>query len=143
MRTVALFIFSTWLLAFAQSNSPGARDAVVQLEQRWLASENDPNALESILAEDFVHVLPTGIITKQQQLAYQRSHPRRDEEKRWFDELNVRVFGEAAVATGAVSAVGENGAERKTYFTDVFANRNGRWRAVSAEETSALSPKPK
>jgi hypothetical protein len=34
------------------------------LEQRWLENEDRPDVLQSILADDFVHVLPSGFISK-------------------------------------------------------------------------------
>src|SRR5262245_47284160 len=75
------------------------RQAVEALERRWLAVENDPAALEEILAEDFLHVLPMGVITKREQLEFMRSHPApKDGSTRRFEDLRVRVYGSAAVA---------------------------------------------
>ncbi len=113
-----------------------ARRAVEALEQRWLAAEHDPSALDGILADDFLHVLPQGIVSKDEQLAFMRSHPAPDDgATRRFESLVVRVFGSAAVATGIVVATAPDGSARKTAFTDVFAYRGGRWRAVNAQET--------
>ena len=136
--------FALWLIAHSPSASQPAAAAghatagkhVEALEQRWLAVENDPAALEDILADDFVHVLPQGIITKNEQLAFMRAHPApKDGATRHFEELRVRVFGTAAVATGIVAATTPDGKTLKTAFTDVFAHRDGRWRAVNAQET--------
>ena len=41
-----------------------SQDAIVELEIRWLGNEGNPAVLDSILADDFVHVLPTGLINK-------------------------------------------------------------------------------
>lgn len=131
-----------WIVAHAMT--PAAQTAGVAtaqhrieaLEQRWLAAENDPTALDSILADDFLHVLPQGIITKHDQLAFMRAHPAaKDGSPRRFQELRVRVFGTTAIATGIVAATAPEGKTRKTAFTDVFAYRGGRWRAVNAQET--------
>jgi len=113
----------------------GAQQAVEGLERHWLDVEDDPDALESILADDFIHVLPMGMVTKRQQLDYMRSHPRpKDPNSKHFEDLRVRVYGTAAVATGIVVATAPDGKVRKTAFTDVFANRGGRWQAVNAQE---------
>ena len=104
-------------------------------------SLDDPQALESILADDFVHVLPSGIITKRQQLDFQRMYQRIDHIKRNFEGLRVRIYGDVAIANGAVIAMDERGSTRKTYFTDVFARRNGRWQAVNAQEDPAEPPR--
>lgn len=118
--------------------APNAQRAVIQLERRWLANEYNPSALESILADDFVHVLPEGFITKREQIRFVHAHaqPRLAEHK--FEKLEVRVYGSVAIANGIVVAVPEGkGAPRKTIFTDVFALRNSRWQAVNAQETLA------
>ena len=58
----------------------------------WLQVENDPNALESILALDFLHVVLAGILTKDQQLSLLRGHPAPDETpKKRFEDMHVRV----------------------------------------------------
>jgi hypothetical protein len=41
-----------------------SQQELLALENRWLQVENDPMALEGILASDFLHVVPGAIITK-------------------------------------------------------------------------------
>ena len=138
MASIALIV---WLVVHATpaaqpANADAARRAVEALEHRWLASENDPAALDDILAGDFLHVVPQGIITKNEQLAFMRAHPApNDGSTRRFEQLQVRVFETAAIATGIVVATTPDGKTRRTAFTDVFAYRGGRWRAVNAQET--------
>src|SRR5262245_20853097 len=116
------------LAALRQTTPPVAPDvraqqAVENLERHWLEVEDDPDALESILADDFLHVLPMGMVSKRQQLDYMRSHPTpKDPNSKRFEDLRVRVYGTAAVATGIVVATARDGKVRKTAFTDVFAN---------------------
>ena len=125
-----LFVGSTGILS-AQS----AEQSVRSLEEQWLANESNPAVLESILADDFVHVLPVGFISKQEQLGFVRSHPQPAGEIRRFEELKVRVYGDTAIATGIVEAREGQGAQpRRTMFTDVFVRRNGKWQAVNAQE---------
>jgi hypothetical protein len=131
---------TVWLLMFstAWSQKPvesKADDAVVQIENRWLSAEDDPDALKSILADDFVHVLSTGFITKDEQIRYLRAHPIQKRESKHFEALRVRVYGTAAVANGIVVASSGDGKIRKTIFADVFAYRNEKWQAVNAQET--------
>jgi len=74
------------------------------LEHRWLAVEHDPAALDDILADDFVHVVPQGIISKSEQLTFMRAHPAPpDATVRRLSDLRVRVFGSPAIATGIVA----------------------------------------
>lgn len=114
-----------------------ARDAVVKLENLWLENEGNPTVLDSILADDFVHVLPIGLITKKEHIDFVKQHPWTKMKEHRFENLQVRVYGDVAIANGTVLAVPENGATRKTYFTDVFALRGGRWQVVNAQESEA------
>ncbi len=112
-----------------------AHDAIVQLENQWLAGEDDPAVLQSILADDFVHVLPVGFVSKSEQVDYARGHSGDHREGRHIQAMRVRIFGNVAVATGMVVASRGNDRIEKTLFTDVFARRNGNWQAVNAQET--------
>ena len=109
---------------------------IKRVEKRWLAAEDDPAGLESILADDFIHVLPFGFITKRQQINYLESRTTHTPKmKRQFDKLDVRVFGNAAIANGIVAAAPAAGGQTQfTVFTDVFVKRNGVWKAVNAQE---------
>ena len=135
--SILLTIAVLALPSFSQAPGDKRQEQIIQLEHRWLASLDNPQALQSILANDFVHVLPTGIITKQQQIDYLRAHPRDTSAKRSFQDLRVRIYGEVAIANGTVMAVDERGTRKLSYFTDVFSRRNGRWQAVNAQETPA------
>ena len=109
--------------------------ALLDLEKRWLEAEDNPSTLESILADDFVHVLPFGFITKREQLSYMRARPVPEGRvDKHFEDLRVRTFVDVGVVNGIVVAVMGDGKVRKTVFTDVFAYRAGRWQAVNAQE---------
>ena len=112
------------------------RAALIKLEESWLAHEEDPAALESILADDFVHALPVGLIGKQEHIGFWRTHPApRPQPAKSFEELRVRLYGDVGIANGIVKAVDAKGGVQKTVFTDVFVCRGGRWQAVNAQES--------
>src|SRR5215467_4968557 len=119
------------------TSGPGSaeksKQELMDLENHWLQVEDDPAALESILAPDFLHVVPAGIITKGEQLSFMRRHPRREQGSKHFENLHVRVYGNVGIVNGEVVAAGKQGAQ-KTLFTDVFAYRDGKWQAVNAQE---------
>jgi uncharacterized protein DUF4440 len=136
---------SIWLLMCSISSSQtlaktDARDAIVHLEKMWLNVEGGADAVKSIFADDFVHVLPIGFITKDEQLQYLRTHSTAKGETKDFQDLRVRVFGTAAVATGIVVITTGDGKIHKTIFTDVFAYRDGKWQAVNAQENPLAEP---
>jgi len=49
--------------------------------------------------------------------------------------MHVRVYGSVGIVNGTVVEIGTT--RRKTLFTDVFAYRDGKWQAVSAQELPA------
>jgi len=79
-----------------------AERAVLDLGQRWAAAERrgDVEALGATLADDFECVGPLGfVLDRQQYLAPRRSGDMTHEALAWED-VRVRVYGQAAVAVG-------------------------------------------
>ena len=135
----SVLIIACGIPSWAQDNPRTMEQEVRAVEQRWLAAEDDPEVVKSILADDFVHVLETGFIGKDDQLGYLRKHGDSLHGSRCFEELNVRIYGQVAIATGIVNAVrNSDGKQRGTAFTDVFVRRTGKWLAVNAQEISAV-----
>lgn len=131
----SVFLFLSCTIAPARQSKSTASDkqALLKLEDRWLASEDDPDALKSILADDFVHALPIGFITKAEQIDYVAKRKNSETGKKYFEDMHVRVYGDVGIVNGIV--VNETGKDvQKTVFTDVFVKRNGRWQAVNAQE---------
>lgn len=146
-RAQALTLVAALLTAGAArvpAAAPSASAAEVRaLEQRWLDNLSDAAVVGSILADDFVHVLPGGFINKAQHLDYLRSHPDAFRGTRRFSELTVRIYGHTALATGIVTTDrGDGSPPRNSAFTDVFVLRGGRWQAVNAQELT-LAPSSK
>jgi|SRR5579859_124124 len=111
------------------------KQALIELEHRWLQAEDDPSTLEHILADDFVHVVPFGFVTKAEQLQYMRSHhSTQARPAKHFEALRVRVYGNTGIVNGIVVSTMAPGKNQKTIFTDVFAYRDGKWQAVNAQE---------
>ena len=143
-RVIGCTLLSLTLLSCQHSreakSAEESRQELLALENRWLQAEDDPVGLEDILAPDFLHVVPGEIITREQHLQFLREHPAHEQrtEKR-FEDLHVRVYGQAGIVNGAVIKKTDRG-ERKTLFTDVFAYRDGKWQAVSAQELPVAGP---
>ena len=111
-----------------------AEQEVRAVEERWLSNESRPEVVESILADDFVHVLPVGFIDKSEHLQYLKQHPGAFPGSHRFEELRIRVYGDTAVATGIVRTDLGAGSSKRSAFTDVFVRRKGQWLAVNAQE---------
>jgi hypothetical protein len=117
------------------AESEKQKEALLDAENRWLASLTDPDALEQILAPDFIHALPQGFATKGEHIDYVRrvmSHAQQP--KRHFEDLRVRVYGAVGIVNGIVVSEKENAPAKKSVFTDVFVLRDGHWLAVNAQE---------
>src|SRR5579859_2779257 len=80
------------------------RSELIEVENHWLQVEDDPDALESILASDFIHVVGAGMITKREQLDFMRKHPRREKSERHFEDLHIRAYGRVGIVNGIVVA---------------------------------------
>ena len=138
--TLLPLVFLSCNVSRGPKSDEDSKQQLLALENRWLQVEDDPVALESILAPDFLHVVPGEIITKEQQLQFLRQHPAAGQRpEKHFEDLHVRVYGEAGIVNGAVIQTTQNG-KRKTLFTDVFARRDGKWQAVSAQELPVTGP---
>jgi Domain of unknown function (DUF4440) len=140
LPSAALFLFAA--LACLPAPVPkhhvsyhDSEQVIKALEQRWLDNETNPAVLSTILADDFVHVLPTGFISKADQLDWLKRHPQTPPADRHFEELRVRIYGSTAIANGIVVSRRPGAASpKKTIFTDVFVKRAGVWQAVNAQE---------
>src|ERR671933_435170 len=76
---------------------------VLELGRHWAAAElrGDPQALSPLLADDFLLVGPLGfMLDKEQYLGSRRSGDLKHASLVWED-VRVRVYGEAAVAVGS------------------------------------------
>ena len=118
-----------------QKKADDSQVVLQDLEEHWLHSEDNPEAMEKILADDFVHVLPFGLIDKKDQLAHAKQmHAVPAAVNKHFEDLRVRIYGDVGIANGMVVTTALDGSIKKTLFTDVFVRRNGAWRVVNAQE---------
>ena len=77
-------------------------EQILDLGRRWADAElqGDADALDALLADDFVAVGPRGfVLNRQQWLDRYRSGDLRNEAFSWQD-VAVRDYGEAAIAVG-------------------------------------------
>ena len=116
---------------------------VIDLENRRIAAVNecDWNALQSLLADDFVQIHAHGQIdtkyTLIEGLKGKGSMVKRD-------SPSVRIYGDVAVLTGeVVHTVQLTGQSRvfHIFATQVAVKHHGEWRFVSAQATQLPHPK--
>ena len=115
--------------------------AVGKLEQRWIAdiTRGDRDDLASLLADDYRDIDWKGDVRDKAALLA-GLHPSADATQR-ITHLQVRVWGDTAVSTGINEVHSRSkGWTVEVPFTDVFARIDGRWLAVSSQETLRKPP---
>lgn len=126
--------------AKTQQPKPDSEAAVSQklqaIEQDWLNAEknHDTATFEKIVADDWIAITPEGKRqTKAERVAEIKSA---HITSATLGDMNVRVFGEAAVVTGTDDEVTVgNGKESRDHYvwTDVFLKRNGKWLGIASQ----------
>lgn len=154
LSCVLLMLAST--SAHAQrSVAPGeerSEAGVLEVMQQWLDAlqTRDMKTLELILGEEWTDNSRSGVVytradffsqaptktTPAAGAALPAAHP-----SRRFENIRVRMYGDVAVVTGTVgNAAGDAEGSVKalpcTIFTDVLVWRDGRWQAVTSQETA-------
>ncbi|HEY6516738.1 MAG TPA: nuclear transport factor 2 family protein [Steroidobacteraceae bacterium] len=130
---------------FAQP-PPGERTAaaVMKVEHEWLAAlqRRDVTTLARILGREFIDSDFQGeAITRAQFLAYFAGPPPTPappvEQSFAGTKVRFAAGGDVAIVTGLVITRPSSGpaAIRHSRFTDVFVWRDGRWQAVTGQET--------
>lgn len=140
MKSLCLFLLTAAQAAsgpdaFARS---GPEETLAELQQvlarAWVAG--DRAAIERIIAPDWTTTGPDGVVRTRPQVLSEFFETRVHRVHQMaVDEVQARVFAEAAVVSGRTHAVGEFAGQRydvRIRFTDVFVSRQGQWQAVAS-----------
>ncbi|MHB8600597.1 MAG: nuclear transport factor 2 family protein [Ktedonobacteraceae bacterium] len=117
-------------------NGEHTEQEVMRLADAWATAEvrGDAAFLERTLADDFIGIGPLGfMLTKQEWIARHQSSDLQYETFN-LDEINVRVYNEAAVLTGRQVQQGAyrgNSINSQLRTTLVFVQQQGQWRLAS------------
>lgn len=77
------------------------------------------------------------VLTKAQHIQVSSTHLPPSDLTKYFEDLQVRVYGDVGIVNGSVVATNKNGdIAAETVFTDVFVYRDGRWQAINAQENA-------
>jgi ketosteroid isomerase-like protein len=144
--TIAVILLAASVLASNQNkdtNTSGQNtseeQAVSQLERELAKAyvQGDAKTLDRILADDLTATPNEGfVLTKQDYLKYLK---RLNGLTADFPRIDVRVYGNAAVASGLVMLkYNFNGREGADYFcfTDTFVKRQSGWQLVATQQQS-------
>lgn len=123
-------------LIFAQSGTQADRAYIEKSESDWAetVATHDCSVLERILADDFVGVDVDGsTYTKAANVKECKTRPSKFVLNR-LDGVQIRFYGETAIAQGSESWVLKNGRGGKFVWTDTWLKRAGKWQIVAAED---------
>ncbi|MGB6986992.1 MAG: nuclear transport factor 2 family protein [Candidatus Aquilonibacter sp.] len=110
--------------------------AVLDQEQRWLqaVAKHDATALGKILADNFVHTNYRGVLSYREQELANVIKPKPYSES--TSEQTVDFAGKNAAVVHGLNTVSQGGKViLRLRYTDVYVKQNGRWMALSTQET--------
>ncbi len=145
LTVMVLVVFASYGSAQARSARAGSSQADVQREIKQLEDERnrailqgDVDALDRMTADDYTFITLRGELRTKDEILKGFKSGSFKYDSRQISDLNVRVYGDAAIVTGRSIQNGrENG---KDYsgdyrFTRVYVRQNGHWRTVALQTT--------
>ena len=122
-------------LAFAQTMTKAEMEVLkINKEYDMAVVKNDVQALERILADDYIYTDTDGsIYNKMQDLEIAKSGDLKFESG-MSDDVKVRVYGDTAIVTGRWMSKGVykgKAFDDKERYTSFYVRRAGRWQLVS------------
>ena len=147
-RALLLFILSVASGASAQEAPPDQSQAVQevrQLERAWLDAYEkfDAEAMDRIVADDFVITFPNGKLQTKPQLInmIRRPRPASASPSRFFTEdVQARVYGDVVILRGRVIQESQKDGQpqrEESRYTDVYVQTNRRWQVVASHLSRA------
>jgi hypothetical protein len=134
---IAVLVLLCAPLAPVQTDDHASDRAYIRQAESDLAEStvtNDVSVLERALADDFVGVYIDGShYSKADGIKDYRTHP----SEFLFNHLNeveIRFYGNAAVAQGIWGWKKKDGSIGKFVWTDTWIERSGKWQIVAAED---------
>jgi ketosteroid isomerase-like protein len=140
---MALLIASALAVVLFQSSaSPADTEELTRLERVWNQAHEKGNAkpLEQLWADDIEITVPKmAVMNREEALRFFRSG-RMTFDRYETSDLEVRVYGDAAVVSGRLersrSLLGVTTTD-DWRFTKVYARQSGRWRVVAFHASDA------
>lgn len=145
LRVVALLlVFGS--LSPAQTKPPAGQNAVQEvtaLERAYIEAgrQYDVAWIERYLADSYVGGGDGVVSNKAKAIANLKNRVRKIESIS-YEEINVQVYGDAAVAVGLTNfkgTVDDKEASRKYRWTDTWVKRNGQWQCVAGHSSTVVT----
>ena len=148
---IALLVLTTASIGLAQKQS-ARRAAKSRIDQviRQVDHERiqaqigaDAAALERIYADDFIGIGPSGTVRNKAQVIGDFTSGDLKFQSIITDDVQVRVYGNAAVETGRSTMIGQDKGKmvpRDNRFTRVWIKQGAHWRLVANHYSPLITP---
>jgi len=150
---LALLIVAACGLSTARQAQPPqlskAEEEVRRLERQWLDAyeQNDAEAMNRIVAEDFTITFPDGGMQTKPQIMAMLKSPRRASQPRMrfrTEGVQSRAYGDTVILLGVVVTEYERegkAVSEQSRYTDTYVRRDGRWQVVASHLSNAPAAK--
>jgi uncharacterized protein (TIGR02246 family) len=141
---LGLLITTSCILSLAQgAQQPKlnkAEEEVRKLERQWLDAyeQNNSEAMDRIVADDFTITFPNGAIQTKPQLMAMIKAPRRANQPRmkfFTEDVQSRTYGDTVILMGRVITEYERDGKtvkEQSRYTDTYVRRSGQWQVVAS-----------
>ena len=141
---LGLLIITSSVLSLAeqalQSKLTKAEEEVRKLERQWLDAyeQNNSEAMDRIVADDFTITFPNGAIQTKPQLMSMIKAPRRAGQPRmrfFTEDVQSRTYGDTVILMGRVITEYERDGKtvkEQSRYTDTYVRRSGQWQVVAS-----------
>jgi ketosteroid isomerase-like protein len=134
-----VLLFTTFLFALAymeheSSAQNNTEQELKRLENEWLNSyvRGDKQTFDRIVADDFTRTDESGkFATKAEERALVQAPPASVSASLTNEDMQVRVYGNAAIVTGRIVSKVQGTLSFQSRFTDSFIKREGHWQVVA------------
>jgi ketosteroid isomerase-like protein len=116
------------------------QDRILDLDREWNEAypRLDCAALDRIIADDWVCIDGTGLMITKSELLTRVASSTSFLDPYKFDEITIRIFGEAAIVTGRLSGQmrdRDGTRDVNQRYMRVYVKRNEGWQAVATQVT--------
>lgn len=122
-------------------SSTETEKAVAALEQQWLQSQktNNPDLVAPLLADKIIGTGTTGKVSKKNEMLADAKATKY--ESMDYENVNVTVFGNTAIATGSARSKGTDASgkpmDNHEQWTDTWVKMpSGKWQCVASHASS-------
>ena len=148
---IAVLVLTTASIDLGQKQSgrrvPKSRVAQVirQVDHERIQAQigADAAALDRLYADDFIGIGPSGTVRTKEQVIADFTSGDLKFQSIITDDVQVRVYGNAAVETGRSTMIGQDKGKtvpRDNRFTRVWIKQGAQWRLVANHYSSLITP---